>query len=90
MISVEDACRLVTEKCHVPYITHITEVGNIYIMPVANRNGEALCDGSWTVDKITGEVSAFRISKDMVINIKNNGKDVEIPEKYKYPGEIKY
>ena len=89
MISVEEACRIVAEKCRVSYIGDITDTGDLFIMGLLNDEGQAGTGNGVVIDKSTKEVRPFVWIKEMLLK-KKNGKPVEVPEKYKYPGEIKY
>lgn len=89
MISVEEACRIVAEKYRVSYIGGITDTGDSFIMGLLNDEGQAGTGNGIVIDKSTKEISALMWTKEMLIK-KKNGKSVEIPEKYRYPGEIKY
>ena len=90
MISVEEACRIVTEHKKLLYVSHITELDDIYLIPVLSNNGEFLIENTATVNKNTAEIGVFRLSRESCMNLKENGKEIEIPEKYRYPGEIKF
>ncbi len=90
MISVEDACKIATEGTNIPYIRHITEIDDVFVMPMVNKDGYAMSDGARTVNKMTGELSTFIRSKDSITNLRKNGKEIAVPNKYCYPGEIKY
>lgn len=90
MISVEEACRLVMEKRKgYSYIGGITDTGDLFTMGLLNDEGQAGTGNGVVIDKSTKEISAFVWTKEMLLKEKN-GKPVEIPEKYRYPGEIKY
>lgn len=90
MISVEEACRIATEYFKMPYVYSITETNDLFVLPLIGEDGYMGCGGTETVNKTTGEVGIFKRSRDSLENIFYNGKSVEIPEKYRYKGEIKY
>lgn len=89
MIDVLQACILVTEHVNRPYISEITDIGHSFVIPTVNKYGEAPLEPACVVNKNTGEITCFRRSKENYAEL-NKGKQVEIPEKYRYPGEIRY
>lgn len=89
MLYAKDACKLVAERSKMPYVRLITETDTEFVIPTLTANGEALLEPAYVVNKITGEISLFRRSKENYERLKK-GKQIEIPEQYRYPGEIKY
>ena len=91
MISVEKACELLMEHCKgYSYVSAIYELDDLYLIGLITEDGYIVSDGLHSVNKETGELGAFCFTRENAMNYKNNKKEIEIPEKYRYDGEIIY
>lgn len=90
MLTIEEACRLVLEKYGgYKYIGGITDTGDTFQMGLLNEKGYSGTDNGFVIDKTTMLIRPYVWTREMLEKTKN-GKKVEVPEKYRFTGEIKY
>lgn len=87
MISVLEACEVVSKTFYTPYVGTVLDVGNGYVVSWLEKNGFAPLGWPLFVDKQTGESRAY-IIPDHFDEIKR-AKRIPVPKQYRYPGKIR-
>ncbi len=86
MIDLLTACKIVKGNFSgYKYFIYAGETDNYFILADIGDHGEELYDSVFSVDKKTGEVDVW-FPPD---HIGENRKELEVPEQYRYHGEIK-
>ncbi len=90
MLTIEEACKLVLNEYNgYKYISGITDTGDTFQMGLLNEKGYSGTGNGFVIDKTTMNIRPYVWTPEMLKKTKN-GKKVEVPEKYRFPGEIKY
>ena len=92
MLNILKACELVCKHSNSKYIGSIGETDECYLIGVLSNNGESLTQPAFIVDKTLGTVrsGSFGEFAKKYLGKLDSIKSVEIPEQYRYHGEIKY
>ena len=85
MISVLEACKLMTDGTDTPFVSAINDIGNCFIIATVTKTGESI-DIARIIDKETKEirVGTFKEFKKYL----NVMKKVEIPEQYQVKNDV--
>lgn len=88
MITLEEAIDIYLKKSKAKYIASIYEIESSYVFAEILESGEYPCTGgTYAVRKDTGETWVFFLPHH--IEEWKAGKELEVPEKYRFHGEIK-
>ncbi len=87
MITLEQACEIVSKENGTRYIGAVKELENMYIIYILSNEGQEQLDSGRFVDKRTGEYGVYHIL--MMAQTFRELKPLEVPEQYRYHGEIK-
>ena len=85
MISVLEACEIVSRTYHTPYVNAILDVGNGYVVGELSKEGFIPAAFPSLIDKQTGEITAY-IIPDHFDDIKR-AKRIPVPKQYRFPGK---
>ena len=84
MISIEQACDIVSEREKNRYVAFTKELPDTYIVTALADDGCELIDASYTVDKETGKFGVYNAL--MYYQTSKDLKPLKVPEKYRFPG----
>lgn len=87
MITLEQACEIVSNEEKTPYLASVKELPDAYVITILSAEGYGLLDASRIVDKETGKCGVYTIP--LRVKTYKDLKPLEIPEQYRFPGEIK-
>lgn len=86
MVSLLEACKIVKENFSgYKYFIQASETEKYFLLTDISDNGYLLYNATFSVDKKTGEVDVWFPSD----HIGESRKKLEVPEQYRYHGEIK-
>ena len=86
MVSLLEACKIVKENFSgYKYFIYAGETDSYFILTDIGNHGEELLDAAFSIEKKTGEVDVWFYPDHIGEEI----KDLEVPEQYRYHGEIK-
>lgn len=88
MIDINKAIEIVFNKYNYKYLGGISETPSDFLFSFLGSNGEELTELPTAVDKETGETSTFYPPHHVKEWLAR--KELEVPEQYRYPSEIKY
>lgn len=88
MINLEKAIEIFINKYKYKYLADICETPYNFLIGGLGDNGEELTEPPTAINKKTGETSVFIPPHHVEEWLAR--KELEIPEQYRYHGEIKY
>lgn len=86
MITLEEAIEIYLKKTKAKYLAWIYETESSYRFSYVSEEGSIPTDCGLAVKKDTGEVWVMFPFRH--IDEWRGSKEIEVPEKYRYPGEI--
>ena len=89
MITLEEACKISYEtKLRGAKYTRIKETEDSYIICFVSEKGEKYTAPPYRISKEDGRQLPFVLPEEKYFKMFDNGKDVEIPNAYKFQGAI--
>lgn len=88
MIDMDKAIEIVFNEYNYKYLAGIEETSFNFLFSFLGSNGEELTEPPTAVDKESGKTSVFFPPHHIEEWLSR--KQLEIPEQYRFPGEIKY